>query len=637
MNHVAINNITFAHSRRSVRRLATWGLHALIFICSGVIAFLLRFDFHLDERTVQHLLFAIPVWILLKSLVQWVGRFDHDWWSNISMSDVVALAIVNLAGSGLSAAVIVSLGPADFPRSIYPLEFLICLHLTAGVRLAARVSRDRHGRHHERQGKKRVLIYGAGDAGALLLREIRLNPALYYDVRGFVDDDERKHHILVQRVPVLGGGSQLPEIVAKHLIAEVIIAIPSAGGAEMARILQRCHTAQVSCKTMPSLADWIDGAGAAAQIRSVAVEDLLGRNPVNLDEEQIRQKLEGKVVMVTGAAGSIGSELCRQIARFRPRAIVAFEIAETALFHLEAAMRKQFPGVSFAAEIGSVQDWRRIREVLERHRPSMLFHAAAYKHVPMMESHIFEAVQNNVCGTWCAAKAAAVCGVKEFVMISSDKAVRPTSVMGATKRVAELLIQSLECETQFISVRFGNVLGSAGSVVPIFQSQIAAGGPVTVTHPEMRRYFMTIPEAAQLVLQASTMGRGREIFVLDMGEPVKIVDLARNLILLSGLRPGIDVSIEFTGCRPGEKLYEEISDLNEDTVDTYHEKIRIFKGNGSPSDMLARSDRLRYLAESRDAKGLLLELKEIVPEYNPGAHLLRRVLGDTENACSAAV
>jgi FlaA1/EpsC-like NDP-sugar epimerase len=361
----------------------------------------------------------------------------------------------------------------------------------------------------------------------------------------------------------------------------------------------------------------------ATRTRDIAVEDLLGRTSVRIEEDRISAKLAGNTVLVTGAAGSIGSELCRQIARFDPRAIVAFEIAETALFYLDLEFRQSFPGVPFFPEIGSIQNTQRLAEVLDRHRPSILYHAAAYKHVPMMETHVFEAVENNVFGTWNVALAAARHGVGDFVLISSDKAVRPGSIMGATKRVAELLILALQNGgTNFVSVRFGNVLDSNGSVIPIFERQIAAGGPVTVTHPEMRRYFMTIPEASQLVLQASTMGRGGEIFALDMGEPVRIVDLARKLILLSGLRPGEDIGIEFTGLRPGEKLSEE-PNLDEDTLPTHHEKIKIFAGKGlPPAGMESYLETLREIGARRDMPSLIRTLQELIPDYHPSAHLL---------------
>jgi FlaA1/EpsC-like NDP-sugar epimerase len=374
---------------------------------------------------------------------------------------------------------------------------------------------------------------------------------------------------------------------------------------------------------VPGLGDIVAGMTLAAQVREVAVEDLLGRTPIRLQVTAIRERIEGRVVLITGAAGSIGSELCRQAAGFGPGAIVAFDAAETALFHLEEEMRERFPGVRFHAEVGNIQNRNRLEELFRDYEPSIVYHAAAYKHVPLMESHIVEAIENNVFGTLNVASVAAAHGAADFVMISSDKAVHPTNVMGVSKRLAELVVRSLQGHgTRFVSVRFGNVLGSQGSVLPRFKKQIAAGGPVTVTHPDMCRYFMMISEAVQLVLQASTMGKGGEIFVLEMGQPIKIVDLARNLIRLSGLRPDIDIGIEFTGIRPGEKLYEELNTLEENTLATYHEKIKIFAGNGLPGHMPSRLHALRDLCQARDSGRLLLALKELVPEYQPSDHVL---------------
>ena len=343
-----------------------------------------------------------------------------------------------------------------------------------------------------------------------------------------------------------------------------------------------------------------------------------------LDEERIRERIEGKTVMVTGAAGSIGSEICRQIARFNPLALVGFDEAETPLFQLDRELNNKFPRLTFFPELGNITRSGNVQQAMERYRPSIVYHAAAYKHVPMMERHVFAAVENNIFGTWNVASAAIDHGVEDFVMISSDKAVRPTSMMGATKRISELVISALQKQssTRFIAVRFGNVLGSNGSVVPIFKEQIAAGGPVTITHPEMRRYFMTIPEATQLVLQAFSIGKGGEVFVLDMGEPVRIVDLARNLVLLSGLRPDRDIKFEFTGLRPGEKLFEELNLQNEHFMPTAHAKILSYLSPFSADlkVMHVALEELRQISERKDVARLVLYLKELIPDYNPGSH-----------------
>jgi len=397
----------------------------------------------------------------------------------------------------------------------------------------------------------------------------------------------------------------------------------------MVRILKLALDAGAEYKMVPGLGDLIQGTELGKQIRDVAVEDILGRRPVHLDQGSIRERIEGKVVMVTGAAGSIGSELCRQIARFHPLALIGFDDAETPLFHLGREMARNFPDLVFHSEIGNITRPDTLQRVMLHHQPSILYHAAAYKHVPMMERHVFAAVENNILGTWQVARAAAQHGVEDFVMISTDKAVRPTSIMGATKRVAELVIGAFQKEygTKFVAVRFGNVLGSNGSVVPIFKDQIAAGGPVTVTHPEMRRYFMTIPEAAQLVLQAFSIGKGGEVFVLDMGEPVKIVDLARNLILLSGLQPDRDIKIQYTGVRPGEKLIEELNLQHEHLVPTSHSKIRSYVGHHHLDAIQIKTvmHRMEQIIEEQDVASLVLLLKELIPDYNPGSRMLKPV------------
>jgi FlaA1/EpsC-like NDP-sugar epimerase len=603
------------------------GVQLAIILFSGISAFLLRFDFAIPKKEHAYLWAGLCVWAIAKILVFQLFRLDRGWWRYVSVPDLLRVAYANFAGSALGAAGILLFTPRGFPRSVYFVDCLVCFIATAGIRLAARIVFE-FSRTQNPSETKRTLIYGAGDAGVSLLREIRQNPTLAYDVTGFVDDNPVKSGALIYRAKIFGDGAALPSIVRDHGIDMVLIALPSASGREMAAVLKRCQEAGVAYKTVPSFAEILESGSLASGIRDVDVEDLLGRNPVHLDESGIREKIENKVVAVTGAAGSIGSELCRQIARFRPAAIVAYDCAETALFYIDREMSESFPGLAFHPEIGDVRNLRRLAEVFEKYRPSILYHAAAYKHVPLMETHVFEAVENNVIGTWNVALAAAESGIADFVMISSDKAVRPTSVMGVTKRVAELLIHALEDgRTKYVSVRFGNVLGSNGSVIPLFKQQIAARKPVTVTHPEMRRYFMTIPEAAQLVIQASTMGKGGEIFVLDMGQPVRILDLANNLIQLSGLRPGEDIKIVFTGIRPGEKLYEELAHLDEEMRPTFHQKIKIFANHGLPAhNALERAEKLRSLCAERNLSDILLELKDFVTDYNPSAHLLRQIM-----------
>jgi FlaA1/EpsC-like NDP-sugar epimerase len=575
------------------------------------------------------LLFAVPVWILVKTAVFRIAKLDRGLWEYVAVGDMIRLATGNLAASTVSCALILSFGPGSFPRSVYVLDLLLCFTGTAGVRVMVWLIKDSLLSDSSASHRKRTLIYGAGGAGARLLHEIRNNSNLAYQVCGFLDDDARKRDMRIDGIAVLGGGEALASTVRDRHIEMILIGIPSASGSQMTRILGLCHDAGVECKTVPGLADVIEAASLTGQIREVAVEDLLERTPVHLEESAIRSAIEGKIVMVTGAAGSIGSELCRQIARFRPAGIVGFEIAESPLFEIDLEMQNRFPGVPFYPEVGNIQNRARLDEVLRHYRPRVVFHAAAYKHVPLMETHVFEAVENNIFGTYNVAIAAAEHGVEEFVMLSSDKAVHPTSVMGASKRVAELILQYLQNGgTQFIMVRFGNVLGSKGSVIPVFKKQIAEGGPVKVTHPDMRRFFMTIPEACQLVLQASAIGEGGQICVLDMGQPVKIADLARNLILLSGLRPDVDVKIEYTGIRPGEKLYEELSSLVEDTVPSQHEKVRIFVGREMPDvELLSWLDSLQEICNARDMGRLLVALKQVVTEYNPSMEFIERAIG----------
>jgi len=611
-----------------MRWLFVCAAQGCIFALSGFIAFLLRFDMSLPSTFFIYFACALPIWIAVKGVIFQASNLNRWGLRYVSIADVYRIVLANCAGSLLSWVIISYIAPAGFPRSICLIDLILSLLGTAGLRVAVRlVAETLHGGQGNSQEKK-TLIYGAGDAGITLLREIRNNPKLAYRVCGFLDDGRDKKGLLISGIEVLGRGDEIKSLVTKHNIAIILIAVPSATGVEMTRILELCHTADVEYKTVPGLGEVVEECGLVGQIREVAVEDLLGRNPVRLEVSRIRDALMGKVVLVTGAAGSIGSELCRQIARFQPAGIVGFEIAESPLFEIDREMKQRFPQIPFYPEIGNVQNRVRLDDVLSQYRPAIVYHAAAYKHVPLMETHIFEAVENNVLGTYNLAISAMKYGVEDFVLISSDKAVRPTNIMGTTKRVAELILLALQNgRTRYVAVRFGNVLGSNGSVIPIFKKQIAAGGPVTVTHPEMRRFFMTIPEACQLVLQASAVATGGQICVLDMGQPVKIVDLARNLILLSGLKPEKDIKIQFTGMRPGEKLYEELSTLLEDTIPTEHEKVRIFIGNGVPEGNIHRwLDELRDLCAARDTGRLMVALKEVVLDYSPSAELLRRVV-----------
>jgi FlaA1/EpsC-like NDP-sugar epimerase len=593
------------------------------FLLSIAVSFLLRFDFAIPPDYLLHFKFACLVIPLVKLFTFKQVGLDRGSWRYFSLHDLQRLVLGNMAASLLCAGLILRFGPAGFPRSIYLLDFLLALLISGGERAVVRIFVEM-GRSASGTAEKRALIYGAGSAGLILLREIRQNPALKYEIVGFVDDDPRKTGHGLAGIKVLGAGSSLPWLARSLRIDEVLIAIPSATGAQMTAILHSCQNVKLKYKTVPGLGELIGQASLGKQIRPVALEDLLGRKPVQLDQQKIAGGLQGEVILVTGAAGSIGSELCRQIGRFGPRLIVAFDIAETALFFLEKEFREKFPQVSIVPEIGSIQDRFRVRELFGKYCPKAVFHAAAFKHVPLMETHPFEALQNNVLGTYCLAATAEDYGVGTFVLISSDKAVRPTNVMGASKRLAEMITVGLqESATKFVAVRFGNVMGSNGSVIPIFQQQIRNGGPVTVTHPEMRRYFMTVPEAAQLVLQASVMGQGGEIFVLDMGEPVRIQDLATNLIVLSGLTPGEDIRIEFTGTRPGEKLYEELHLDHEDICPTHHPRIKIFSAAQLSPRWVEESIRsIEHIVGQRKLEQFVDFCKRNIPDYQPSNFVL---------------
>ena len=609
---------------------ASWIIQFVLVELAVSAAFLLRFDFIIPEAMTRSLLWAMIVWAMIKMPVGRGFGLHLRLWRYFSIPDLKRLMLSNCAGSLLVVFLVLTLCPYSFPRSVVVIDFFLSILFTGSAGAIVRLVAERRPVHVASK-QTRALIFGAGAAGVLLLRESLHNSGFARLICGFVDDDESKRGRFIQDVPVLGAGADLEDIVRRRQIDEVLIAIPSAQGPQMRRIIEFCRAAKVTFRTMPAVSEIISNQGLEKQIRDVAVEDLLGRSTFRIDRQQIELKLENRCAMVTGAAGSIGSELCRQIAACRPAALIMFDIAESALFHIEREIRGNYPDLVLYAEIGSAQNRQRLSEVCSRYRPHIVYHAAAYKHVPMMEANVFEAVENNIAGTFNIASIAREYGVEDLVMISSDKAVRPTSVMGATKRISELVVRSLQHPgSRHVSVRFGNVLGSNGSVVPIFKDQISAGGPVTVTHPKMSRYFMTIPEAVHLVLQASVMGKSNEIFVLDMGAPIAIVDLARQLILLSGAKPDEDIRIEFTGMRPGEKLHEELNLADEQIQPTHHPKINIFAGNSISQERMAyHLSVLRAACSRRDLGALVEEMQRIVPDYNVSQELLARIQAST--------
>lgn len=511
-------------------------------------------------------------------------------WQYASTGELLSIIYAVSVGTGGTVAAVYFYGlynAANLPYIRMPhtaaiILWLAMVFLIGGSRFIWRILQENNHDRHVPGSQKQVLIVGAGDAGVLAARELKNRN--YRDGRpvGFIDDNHSKQKLHLLGIPVLGTRKDIGRVVKGHNIDEVIIAMPSASGESVREIVQICEKSGVQLKIMPGVYDIISGDINVTPIREVQVEDLLGRDPVSVDLEEVAGYVAGETVLVTGAGGSIGSEICRQIARFNPGKLILLGHGENSIFDIEQELRGDHPGIEYITEILDIKDREKVFLVFNRYKPGVVFHAAAHKHVPLMERNPDEALKNNVVGTQNLAEAADEVKVKTFVAISTDKAVNPTSVMGATKRTAEMLIQSLDLrsQTKFVAVRFGNVLGSRGSVIPTFKRQIAQGGPVTVTHPDMVRYFMTIPEASQLVIQAGAMGQGGEIFILDMGKPVKIVDLAKDLIRLSGFEPDVDIKIQFTGIRPGEKLFEELLTAEEGVTSTKHSRIFVAKPNG---------------------------------------------------------
>jgi len=593
---------------------------------SYTAAFFLRFEFALPQSMEGLFRLGFLIFLPLKAVSFWAFRLHTARWRMAGIFDLCRLTAANVTASAVAMSVTLMLAGAVFPRSIYILDAALCLLATAGIQLAVRAYWEVFmTRTAENGDTKAILIYGAGACGSMLAKEIRSNVKLKTKVLGFIDDDERKQGSSLTGIPILGAGRDASRIVARlarerRPVREIVIAMPSTTAAQMRSAVAYCRDTGVPFKTLPGLSELLH-TQFSRQIRDVSPNDLLGREPVQIDEKRIAHAISGEAVLVTGGCGSIGSELCRQIARFAPRKLVIFDQAESEMYMLALDLRKRHPNLELVTEIGDIFRGSRVKEALTRHAIGAVFHAAAYKHVPLMEENIREAVENNILGTYNVARWAHWAGVKKFVLISSDKAVNPTSIMGVTKRIAEQIVAAIPLDGStkpggYVSVRFGNVLGSSGSVIPIFQRQIAAGGPVTVTHEEMRRYFMSISEAVQLVLQASTMGEDSEVFVLDMGEPVRIIDLATNMIRLAGLAPDEDIEIRVTGLRPGEKLYEELQLDGEDILPTLHEKIKRFRSEPpNPADIANWLKQLRALLVQGNRDALKAHLLTLVPEY----------------------
>jgi FlaA1/EpsC-like NDP-sugar epimerase len=590
-------------------------------------AFYLRFDFAIPVSLALVYRRALLLVLLVKPPVFDCVGFYRGLRRFVSIPDLYLVFLGNVLGTVLFMVASEALIGRELPRSIFFIDAIVCFVATALVRFSVRICHEAF-RGRSGQARTGILIYGAGAAGAELVREIHSNRCTKYSVKGFLDDDPLKQGAVMLGVPVLGTGRDAFAIVQRlnrrrPAVEEIIIAMRSATGQQMRETLANCRAAKIPCKTVPGIDELLGGNILTAQVRNLSVHDLLGRQPVKLDENPVRERIRGRSILVTGAAGSIGSEICRQVARLAPACLVAFDQAESDLFRIENELREKYPNLELVAALGDIRDTARLPEILERHGVDQVFHAAAYKHVPMMETHVLEAVRNNILGTWNLVGAARQAKVESLLMISSDKAVNPICVMGATKRACERIIGAQRAEpavTQCASVRFGNVLGSNGSVVPIFQAQIAAGGPIKVTHPEARRYFMTISEAVSLTLQASTRSQGSEIFVLDMGEPIRIVDLAENMIRLAGLVPYEDIEIHFTGLRPGEKLMEEINGATEGILPTDQEKMRVIREQPVSWDVIPKwIEGLEELLQARRERDIISHIRQLVPEYQPGA------------------
>jgi FlaA1/EpsC-like NDP-sugar epimerase len=612
-----------------------------IFLLAGslFLAYLIRFDFHLPRPYSVLLFQLLPFVLVVKIGCFYFFDLYRGMWRYTSIADLLNI----IKASCVSSLIVIFLilfshsRFIGFPRSVFVLDWCITILLISGYRLCIRLYFERMSNNKtssiptrqvlamffkKMAETKRLLIIGAGNGGEKICREIHDNARLQYTVIGFLDDDLGKVGKTIHGIPVLGPIEDIRIIAKKADVDEALIAIPSATSDQVRNILAHCRESGIKFKTIPGIGELINGKVTVNTIREVDYRDLIGREVIRLDEAQIGSYLKDQCVMVTGAGGSIGSELCRQIFRFKPHRIVMVERAESPLYEINLELKQDFGDIKTIPVLVDIQNKEQLEKVFEIYRPQTVFHAAAYKHVPMLETQPWKAVDNNIQGTANIVDITNKFDVDRFVFVSTDKAVRPANVMGASKRIAEMLIQSQNScglsHTKFMTVRFGNVVGSVGSVIPLFKRQIEKGGPVTVTHPEVTRFFMTIPEACQLILQAGAMGKGGEIFLLDMGTSIKIDDMARDLIRFSGFEPDVDIKIEYIGLRPGEKLYEELIIEGEDVVPTSHEKIMVLKGMDCNLQLLnGNIHNLIQIAKDQQIEMIKNKLKEIVPEYRP--------------------
>ncbi|MBU2538833.1 MAG: polysaccharide biosynthesis protein [Proteobacteria bacterium] len=616
------------------RKLNFWivlGVDILLLVAAHILAYVIRFDSVVPQVQWINISTALVFLLPVKLVLFHVFGLYRGMWRYTSLSDLLnILKACVVAGFVVLGGILLLNRFAGFSRAVFVLDALLTVLFIAGFRITLRLSCQNafclpffSADAGKRQRRKRLLIIGAGDAAEKVTREINDNKTLPYMVAGFLDDHAAKIGQQIHGIPVLGPIADLSEYVFKTKAKEVLIAIPSASRDQMQRIVELCRDCEIPFKTLPGLGELISDRVSIKTIRDVSYKDLLGRPPVRLEMEQIGVVLGGKTVLVTGAGGSIGSELCRQIVRFHPANLILMDASEQNLYQIEMELLHEYGFKNYVAVLGKVQDKGLLESLFPHYKPSVVFHAAAYKHVPMVERNPWEGVYNNIFASKRLMEVSARYGVERFILISTDKAVRPTNVMGATKRMTEILLKGF-CEqgkgsgngTRFMAVRFGNVLGSSGSVIPLFRRQIEMGGPVTVTHPDMTRYFMSIEEASQLILQAATMGEGGEVFILEMGTPVRIGQMARDLIQLCGKEPDTEIEIKYTGLRPGEKMYEELITEGEGIVATGHEKIMVLRGNGASLDDLHESlENLKRFASNHDAEGIKAELGKVIPEY----------------------
>jgi FlaA1/EpsC-like NDP-sugar epimerase len=608
---------------------------AVLFALAYIAAYLFRFEFLLAPLYLQQIQ-DVLIWLIpLKLIVFFAFGLYRGMWRYTSVRDFWRIAQATFVSTLLIMVIMLYINRfVGYSRAVFIIDGVLTFLAVGASRMMIRSyftlypnSQTKSELHSEINFKK-ILIIGAGAAGEKILREIMENYQLHYRVIGFVDDDPEKMGRSIHGVPVIGKVDNLTHIMEKEEVQGILIAIPSASGDQIRHIVEACQSCNVSYKIVPGIGELIDGRVSVKVLRDISYEDLLGRPPVQLDVTGIRNYLDGKTVLITGCGGSIGSELCRQVIKYQPHSLILLDSGETNLFNIQMELQNEKYCRRCEAILGHVQNQQLMNDIFNKYKPQVVFHAAAYKHVPMLEKNPWEAVFNNIIGSRMAMEMSLQHHVERFVLVSTDKAVRPTNVMGASKRVTELIMQSLQGNgTRFMAVRFGNVVGSSGSVIPLFRRQIEQGGPVTVTHPEVNRYFMTIPEASQMILQAGAMGEGGEVFVLRMGTPVKIADMARDLIRLSGKEPESDIKIIFTGLREGEKLYEELITIGEDILPTGHEKVMVLRSSNHSTDS-------RYLLETRErlnkaidelaqdaarhnTETIKMKLKEIVPEYTP--------------------